>query len=81
MGNVAICRLIYKTQLLSGPESNLVEELHNNYSSNPNGFSNDDIELLAEQGIKPWDEEASAALGVLYGNDYYDDYGSDDYDY
>ena len=39
------------------------------------GFSRDDVELLAEQGIKPWEPEARAALAVLRGeDDDYDDY-------
>ena len=44
------------------------------------GFSRDDVELLAEQGIKPWEPEARAALAVLRGeDDDYDDY-DDEYD-
>ena len=36
------------------------------------GFSNSDVEELACQGIKPWDDEAADALAVLRGD--YDDY-------
>ena len=50
------------------------------------GFSADEVEELALQGIKPWDPEARAAVQMLfpgkygYDDDYYDDdhYGSDD---
>nr|CAH8833386.1 unnamed protein product [Trichobilharzia regenti] len=31
------------------------------------GFTNDEVEELLSQGIKPWDSEASAALAVLRG--------------
>ena len=50
------------------------------------GFSEEDVEELAMQGIKPWDPEARAALNVLNGydddpeDDYNDDYDEDDYD-
>ena len=45
------------------------------------GFSEEDVEELAMQGIKPWDPEARAALNVLNGyDDYDDDYDEDDYD-
>jgi RimJ/RimL family protein N-acetyltransferase len=31
------------------------------------GYSHDDVMDLAAQGIKPWDDDASAALDALHG--------------
>ena len=39
-------------------------------AGNYGGFSNDAMDELACQGIKPWDDCAGAALDVLFGGGY-----------
>eukprot|EP00633_Aureoumbra_lagunensis_P000700 CAMPEP_0197291634 /NCGR_PEP_ID=MMETSP0890-20130614/17793_1 /TAXON_ID=44058 ORGANISM="Aureoumbra lagunensis, Strain CCMP1510" /NCGR_SAMPLE_ID=MMETSP0890 /ASSEMBLY_ACC=CAM_ASM_000533 /LENGTH=241 /DNA_ID=CAMNT_0042764865 /DNA_START=263 /DNA_END=988 /DNA_ORIENTATION=+ len=39
---------------------------------NYNGYTDDQVQALLEQGVKPWDDDADQVLNVLYGHD--DDY-------
>ncbi|TRM58004.1 hypothetical protein BD626DRAFT_411084 [Schizophyllum amplum] len=52
------------SKFYSGPAFMEMDDFDDDYYAN-GGFSNEDIMELACQGIKPWDDDAGAALAVL----------------
>ena len=56
------------------PECDGIEDLRLGFESDDGLFGSDgEMELLC-QGIKPWDEDAGAALAVLRGDDCFFDW-------